>query len=329
MSFFRKQGREAVSTVGIDDKDLVMDGIKFNVVFLGSMLVPTPTGHGSCRTENAVEKIYQEKYKAFAYGSKKVNLEISDETIKIFENSSGKNLITVASFSILDVTYCNSDIKHEKAFVFVVADATQRTYRAYVFHCESANKVREILTKFKEAFELKGRKIEVSRLRSYSAPQDSQPRFDHEFDFGVNNGTKNQEGDQTKGEDTWGDFEGSHPLTVINGQNQRQRSNTDLLSEKHLIVTQDFSQKFAPIPEEQKKQLSFNSGTMRNDSNPDEFTVLAEKRLRSFDDRAKSGSGEGFLLMNELSQTVPQQHFTLQSILPTATKAENENLLEF
>eukprot|EP00794_Sanderia_malayensis_P004596 gene4596-5199_t len=314
MAFFRaKQGREQVSTTGIDERDNVVAGIKLNVTFLGSMLVPTPTGHGSNRTENAVDKIYQEKYKAFGYGLKKVCLEISTDDIKVFEQKSTKEVTQIAGFPIVDVTYCNTDLKHEKAFVFVVADGKQRSsFRAFVFHCDSAAKVRELLSRFKQAFTVKSDLIEATRLRSYSAPPNrsvtdkvlAYPQSSYEDDI--------------KQEVTPED-------AIITNTQRRQRSHTELPRGKNLISTyipangkgSTFSKDDHEIP---------MCKALRNDICEDEFTSLAEKRLRSFDEKGKPSSGESLLLLQSNTSQPNGKNLFMQS---STSKAENENLLHF
>ena len=337
MSFFRsKQGRAQLSTIGMDDQDYVLAGIKYNIVFLGSMLVPTPSGHGSSRAENTVEKVYHEKYKAFGYGSRKICLEISADEIKIFENISGKGMMeTTATFQIVDITYCNIDMKHEKAFVFIVADAAQKTYRAFVFHCDSATQARELLIKFREAFKVKESKLEATRLRSFSAPPEtyiSRPKSDFlkEGDTIIDVASPKSHVDHDNNFE-WGNF-GSFQTMETKVSNGRQRSQTEVLGGSNLLA--DFEEKpFTESQENKDQQEGTQQRSLRNDSGgDDEFTVLAEKRTRSFDDQARSG--EGFLLLSAKQASPLEANFSFRNPVNVATtqassKSENENLLQF
>ncbi len=320
MAFFRgKQGREQLSTTGFDEKDNVVAGIKFNVVFLGSMLVPTPTGHGSSRTESAVEKIYHEKYKAFGYGSRKVSLEISSDEIKVFENSSGKEIVQTAGFRTVDITYCNSDLKHEKAFVFVVADATVRGYRAYVFHCDSTSKVRELLGKFKEAFTVKGSQLEATRLRSYSAPPPDRQVYNQSQNV---RGASPEQQSEVQNEEEWGTFqENKHE----NYGNQRQRSQTELVNVKNSITRNNIGQHSSNDNVDHDDEIM--NTPLRNDE--DEFTLLAEKRLRSFDEKGKAGTGESLLLLESNITDATNKNLFMGGKHINVSKPESENLLQF
>ena len=349
MAFLRsKQGREQLSTRGLDEKDFVMTGMRYNVVFLGSILVPTPTGHGSSRTENAVDKVYQEKYKAFGYGSRKVGLEISVDEIKVIENIGNKVTQTVAKFETTQLTFCNIDMKHDKAFVFIVSDARTESFRAYVFHCDSATRAKELLSKLSEALQVKANQIEAIRLRSYSAPAKNLTKFRSQLED-----KKNLEEEATQIEDDWGEFEGSvSKSTSSSNQNEllaengRQRSQTDLQSYNNLILTGLSKETFdSPgnllFEDNSRLESSRNYGLKQTVDDEDEFTSLAEKRIRSFDDQAIAGTGEALLLLNQpaINQPAMAQGLVTQNpsnilmhnaaAVQSNKKFENENLLQF
>lgn len=345
MAFLRsKHGREQLSTKGLDEKDFVMTGMQYNVVFLGSMLVPTPTGHGSSRTEIAVDKVYQEKYKAFGYGSRKVALEISVDEIKVVENIGNKMKQTVAKFEITQLTFCNLDMKHDKAFVFIVSDARTESYRAYVFHCDSATRAKQLLSKLNEALQVKANQIEAVRLRSYSAPAKNLTKFRSRLE---DKKIVEEEATNRQTDDDWGEFEGSvSKSTSSSNQNEllaengRQRSHTDLQSYNNLILTGLSKETFdSPgnllFENNSKEDNSGNHGLKQTVDDEDEFTSLAEKRLRSFDDQAIGGTDEALLLLNQPAIVRESVTGNSSNILMHTTAVqnnkqfENENLLQF
>ena len=271
---WNRQKREQLPTSGIDDKDFVQAGIVYNVTFLGSILVPTPTGHGSSRTATAVEKVYLEKYKAFGYGAKKVGLEVSVDEVKVIAKNGGSD--STVSFQTTTITYFNLDLKHDKAFVFVVGDDENKSYRAYVFHCDSPARAREVLMKFKEAFKMKETKSEEMRIRSLSLPCSTRETSHHD----------------DKGADDWSGFEEGRAIGL------RPRSQTDNCNKQEVIT---FGDQNADRHGEDKLavgNLKVSTSAKKADETEDEFTMLAEKRLRSFDDQAMPGTFEDKLLLN-------------------------------
>ena len=324
MAFLRnRQGTEKLPTIGLDEKDFIQAGIRYNLVFLGSMLVPTPIGHGSSRTANAVEKVYNEKYKAFGYGSRKVYLEISVDDLKIIETNGG-NQTVVAKFQTNSLTYFNTDLKHDKAFVFVVSDEKDKSYRAYVFHCESRARAREVVIKVKEAFQTRQNKAEEMRLRTLSAPCRDLAKPRGQFDSGL----------VRHHEDEWGVFKGgtSHdfPSDIEENRllNARQRSQTEIHNVNNLLLSGlESRSKNNGVPEEVTSHSKSSTQVGLDDA--DEFTELAEKRLRSFDDKALPNSGESFLLL-DTRQTQPSSGFLQnQNVNSNKHEMENENLLQF
>ena len=310
---WNRQKGEQLPTSGRDDTDNVHIGIVYNVTFLGSMLVPTPTGHGSSRTATAVEKVYLEKYKAFGYGSKKIRLEVSTDEVRIIRKDGGSEALV--TFQMNTVTYFSLDLKHDKAFVFVVGDEKNKTYRAYVLHCENCTRAREISIKFKEAFKLKEIKSEEMRLRSLSLPNTTRQR-------------SSSQQTSEKGADDWGLFQtGETDL--------RPRSKTENVASKQCIL----GEKLAVEENIVKSVASNDTGVAeveKFEGGEDEFTLLAEKRLRSFDDHAMPGTFENKLLLDQDSSH-PQKHtlfnFGTSSRNESQTSNntmsfENKNLLE-
>jgi len=309
---WNRQKGEQLPTSGRDDTDNVDIGIVYSVTFLGSMLVPTPSGHGSSRTATAVEKVYLEKYKAFGYGSKKVRLEVSTDVVRIIRKDGGSEALV--AFQMNTVTYFSLDLKHDKAFVFVVGDDKNKTYRAYVFHCENCTRAREISIKFKEAFKLKEIKSEEMRLRALSLPSTTCQK-----------GSSQQTSE--KGADDWG-------LYQTGDTNLRPRSKTENVTSKQYIL----GEKLTVEENILNSVAGNNTGVPEADKfegGEDEFTLLAEKRLRSFDDQAMPGTFENKLLLDQESSQ--PQHTILnfgmtssdESQTSNNTKSfENKNLLE-
>lgn len=309
MSFlWNKQKREQLPTSGRDDKDIVYAGIRYNVTFLGSILVPTPTGHGSSRAATAVDKVYLEKYKAFGYGSRKVRLDFSVDEVRIIGKDGGSE--PLATFQMSAITYFNLDLKHDKAFVFIVGDENSKSYRAYVFHCENCTRARELSNKFKEAFKLKEIKSEEMRLRSLSLPSRTPEKI-----------TPNQTDEN--GADDLGCFQREEVSAC------RPRSKTDNIHSNQF-------KRLETRAVEEKNINSVTSGTPEGltqagilEDAEDEFTMLAEKRLRSFDDKALPGTFESKLLLDE-DAIQPRKDTQLQFGASNngEKSSENKNLLE-
>lgn len=281
---WNKQGRKQLPTSGMDDADFVESGIRYNVTFLGSIMVPTSTGNGSMRAAAAVEKVYLEKYKAFGYGSKKVAMEVCVDEIKITGKDGDSN--TVVHFQTSAITYFNLDLKHDKSFVFIAQNEKDKNYRAYVFHCDSPTRAREIFSKFKEAFKISSVKSEEIRLRSLSLPNKNQSLTEKTAD------------DQ--------DVPEPERDTVY-----RPRSQTDGFQNKNEfgVVAPNHWDRDGEV-DRQPEVAKMEIGNI-DEGEEDEFTLLAEKRLRSFDDKAKKGSFEHGLLLQ--SGVKPQQNTAFQS----------------
>ena len=311
---WNRQKREQIPTSGLDDKDNVNAGIIYNVTFLGSMLVPTPTGHGSCRAATAVDKVYLEKYKVFGYGSKKVGLEVSVDEVRIVGKDGGSEALI--TFQMSAITYFNLDLKHDKAFVFIVGDEKNKTYRAYVFHCENCIRARELCVKFKEAFKMKEIKSEEMRLRTLSLPSNT-------------GGGNPSQLTGEKGADDWGVFQREGETSW------RPRSKTE-----HTHIEKNTWFEKQNVQGDNGNAIPSKSPGVAQAGNSedaeDEFTMLAEKRLRSFDDKAIPGTFEDKLLL-EQAGSEPQKdslfHFGASSggdiRKPSGAKSfENKNLLD-
>ena len=270
------------------------------------MLVPTPTGHGSSRTATAVDKVYLEKYKAFGNGSRKVRLHFSVDEVRIIGKDGGSQ--PLATFQMSAITYFNLDLKHDKAFVFIVGDESIKSYRAYVFHCENCTRARELSNKFKEAFKLKEIKSEEMRLRSLSLPSKAREKI-----------APNQTGEN--GADDLGVFQRDE----VSGC--RPRSKTENTHSKQYVWLENQALEENTVTSESSDGLT-QAGNLEDTE--DEFTMLAEKRLRSFDDQALPGTFESKLLLDQGAAIQPQNDTQLQFGAGNngAKSFENKNLLE-
>ena len=360
--FAKKYGREAVSTRGMDDKDFVETGMEYQVTFVGSMLVPTPKGHGSSRTEATIAKVYTEKYKLF--GLRRLILTISSESIKLLEHL-GKEKKEVAEFQLSNVTYCNTSVdkKYDKAFTFIISEE-QSMYRAYVFHCDSVIRAKEILKKFSEAFKLHQTKVESIRLRSFSAPESSKLNKSQQLETHLPVTILEEKQSQRSLSDTEAngnvspdsaasetDFLSSilsRPTSDKFNNDNRPRSQTEVNNANNLLLSSfefgDFMNSETDTIQEFDIRTPIDPGSVKPQKIQDEeddFTKLAEKRTRSFSgEKRQPGSGEGLLLLGSGSppshpQTQLQISFEALMNLGTVNKPqpqspqENENLLQF
>ncbi|KAJ7991829.1 hypothetical protein DPEC_G00287920 [Dallia pectoralis] len=170
-----------------DTRETIVEGMTFNLRYLGMTLVDQPKGEAL--SASAVKRIVA-MAKASGKKPQKVSLKVSPQGIVLFDSLTNQLLDNIC---IYRVSYCSVDKLHDKVFAYIAHNPLNGTLECHGFLC-SKRKVAKAVTltvaqAFKVAFEFwqvaKGEK----RVKSSSAGEgDSTSQSDGSSSFSRLNG---------------------------------------------------------------------------------------------------------------------------------------------
>lgn len=165
-SKYSPKGHKQLNQDGVDDEDRVLAGVEFAVQYMGSIEVASGFGTGSGNTDMPVAQVMAAQSRTKTdERKKKMTMIVTHKSLTVKEDVSGK---LIASFPISKVTYCNVDATHEKAFVFVARERTERPFKAYIFLCDSKVKAQEVFKTLSLAFKMNYESFQATAIREAS-----------------------------------------------------------------------------------------------------------------------------------------------------------------
>lgn len=145
-----------------DEKDRVLAGVSYAVRYMGALALASHEGKGRGCTDEVVTRIYdQYTSKGYFKCLKRMEFFVSANCVSLWDPSES---VLVFKYPTVQITFCNTDRTHQKAFTFVVKDLPSSPYTALVMHCDSAATASDLFAVMSEAFRVRSSMYQAKRL---------------------------------------------------------------------------------------------------------------------------------------------------------------------
>ncbi|XP_065677250.1 low density lipoprotein receptor adapter protein 1 isoform X1 [Hydra vulgaris] len=153
--------RERLNEDWILNQENLSSGVTFNVKFLGQVQTNSTQGKGC--TDEAVEKLVQNKHNFKSEKLRKVSLTVNSKKLLIVDILSKE---TIEDFPLHQVSYCTADPKYDKVFAMIARKKTTKDVFIYAFLTNKKSMAEAISLTVAQAFTMAYEEWEEKR-KSY------------------------------------------------------------------------------------------------------------------------------------------------------------------